>query len=153
MIFRLSAISLWSRTSRDIFSFRKTLLLLSNFAPLSVMFMDTSNIAYQLTGTIPIRRSSHTGRYPVEWNRFNGWNTSIPFDDLPSMINPEQGLLVTAGNAIVPETYKYTIGYDWSPSYRAMHLVELINDAIPMAYDMTHTIRNDMITPLWKYHM
>ncbi len=50
------------------------------------------NIGYQAPGTVPVRATGD-GTVPVPgWTSQNGWSGTVPFDDLPSMLNPERGL-------------------------------------------------------------
>lgn len=120
-----------------------------NFAPINIMFADSEQIAYQLTGTIPIRKTNHTGRYPVELNCFNGWEGFVPYYDMPSVINPIDGYIIAAHNAIVPDTYKYRIGNDWSPSYRAAYIASQLPIIGALSTLKSNILRNDFKTPLW----
>lgn len=95
------------------------------------------HIGYQATGDIPIRRSGD-GRYPAPgWTSEHDWEGSIPFDDLPSMLDPPSGVIVTANQPVVDETYPALIGTDHSYGYRARRLIELLDGSDPLtAQDM-----------------
>jgi len=84
------------------------------------------NIGYQAPGRIPIRAAGD-GSIPVPgWTGEYEWTGYIPFDELPSAFNPDQGYLVTANNAVVGPDYPYLLSQDWSPGYRAARIVEMI---------------------------
>ncbi len=84
------------------------------------------NIGYQLPGRIPIRAKGR-GTVPVPgWTGEHEWIGEIPFDDLPSMLNPSRGYVVTANNRIVPEGYPRFISSEWDPGYRARRIKALL---------------------------
>jgi penicillin amidase len=88
------------------------------------------NIGYQAPGRIPIRASGD-GTVPVPgWTGEHEWVDTIPFDELPRALNPPQGYVVTANNAVVEEDYPYLLTKDWDPGYRAKRICDLI-DADP----------------------
>jgi len=95
------------------------------------------NIGYQMPGHIPIRRRGD-GRQPVPgWTDEYDWAGYIPFEQLPSMLNPPSGYIVTANNQITPDDYPYLISTDWDYGFRARRIVELIEQApekIDVAY-------------------
>ncbi|HEU0181306.1 MAG TPA: penicillin acylase family protein, partial [Agromyces mariniharenae] len=98
------------------------------------------NIGYQAPGSIPIRRAGD-GTVPMPgWTSANGWSGAVPYGELPSMLNPERGYIVTANNA-VSETGPL-LTKDWDLGYRAegieLRLAELIASGEKLtAGDMT----------------
>lgn len=75
------------------------------------------NIGYQAPGDIPIRKRGD-GTVPMPgWTSENGWAGSIPFEQLPSLYNPERGTIVTANNAVTSDGPFLTA--DWDLGYRA----------------------------------
>ncbi len=82
------------------------------------------NIGYQAPGEIPIRRSGNDGEYPAEgWLPSNDWSGDyVPFDALPSVLNPDQGYLVTANQAVTGRRYPYFLGDDWDYGYRSQRI-------------------------------
>ena len=69
------------------------------------------HIGYQSPGRIPIRRSGNDGTMPVEgWISANDWTGDyIPFDGLPSVLDPEEGFIATANQAVIDENYPYLL--------------------------------------------
>jgi penicillin amidase len=77
------------------------------------------NIGYQAPGSIPIRAAGD-GTLPVPgWSSQYAWTGTIPFDQLPSVLNPPSGYIVTANNAAVGPGYPALITADWDHGYRA----------------------------------
>ncbi|NDJ85810.1 MAG: penicillin acylase family protein [Chloroflexi bacterium] len=66
-----------------------------------------NNIGYQVAGGIPIRHSKHDGQSPVPgWDSTYRWRGFVPFELLPSVLNPERGWIIDADNPVVPPTYE-----------------------------------------------
>ena len=78
------------------------------------------NIGYRANGLIPIRRSGN-GLLPVDGttDEFE-WVGYIPYDELPTLYNPPEGIIVTANHRVVDDDYPYFITASWAPPYRAM---------------------------------
>ena len=84
------------------------------------------HIGYAFGGDIPIRAKGD-GRLPVPgWTGEYEWTGVIPHDQLPHMLDPEEGFVVTANNRIVGDDYPYPIPSEWLPGYRAARIRQLI---------------------------
>jgi penicillin amidase len=84
------------------------------------------NIGYQTPGRLPIRGAGNGYLPQPGWNSAYDWKGWIPFDQLPVSYNPDEGYIVTANNAIVPDSYPYVLSKDWDYGYRAGRIAELI---------------------------
>ena len=94
------------------------------------MYADREgHIGYQSPGRIPIRRSGNDGTMPVEgWISANDWTGDyIPFDGLPSVLDPDEGFIVTANQAVIGEDYPYLLTEDWDYGYRSTRIRELLD--------------------------
>ena len=91
------------------------------------VFADTSGtIAYRANGNIPIRKIGE-GKLPVPGDSSDyGWEGYIPYEELPTVINPEEGYIATANNEIVGEEYPYYITDFWAQPYRFERIVDLL---------------------------
>jgi len=77
------------------------------------------NIAYKGNGLIPIRAKGK-GLFPVPgWTGEYDWVGYIPYNELPKVINPKEGLIVTANNKVIDDSYPYYLTDEWAPPYRA----------------------------------
>ena len=84
------------------------------------------NIGYQMPGLVPIRRRG-SGEYPVPGDSIQySWKGYIPFENLPWVFNPRDGVIVTANNRIVDDTYPYRLGSGWARGWRATRIRELL---------------------------
>jgi penicillin amidase len=101
------------------------------------------NIGYQMPGDIPIR-SNGDGTYPVPgWTGDYEWTGFIPFDELPTMLNPASGYIVTANNAVIDGSYPYLITQDWSYGYRARRIVDLVTSNFGIGVEDHGTLQFD----------
>jgi len=86
------------------------------------------NIGYQAPGRIPVRKSGNTGDYPsLGWQRSDDWTGQyVPYDALPSVLNPPEGYVATANQAVVGPDYPYYLGDSWATGYRSQRIADLI---------------------------
>jgi penicillin amidase len=86
------------------------------------------HIGYQAPGMIPIRKSGRVGDYPAAgWQPANDWTGKfIPFDALPSVLDPKDGFVVTANQAVTGPGYPYHLGDSWSYGYRSQRITDLL---------------------------
>lgn len=93
------------------------------------------NIGYQAPGSIPVRLSGD-GTVPLPgWTSANGWSGTIPFDQLPSMFNPERGWIVTANNAVSADGP--VLAQDWDYGYRAARIEAMLQERIGSGEKLT----------------
>lgn len=97
----------------------------------NVVYADVEgNIGYQMPGRIPIRPNSD-GLTPVPgWTGDHEWQGWIPYDELPTLYNPEQGYIVTANHAVVDQDYPYFIAFYWADGDRGQRITDMIEEAI-----------------------
>jgi penicillin amidase len=95
------------------------------------VYADTAgNIAYQTPGLIPIRKNGN-GLTPVPgWTGEYEWEGWIPYDELPHLLNPDQGFIVTANHAVVDQDYPYLISLDWANGDRGQRITDMISETI-----------------------
>lgn len=102
------------------------------------------NIGYQTPGNIPIRAQGD-GTLPIPgWTGEHEWTGYIPFDELPSVLNPSDHYIVTANNQVVPNSYPYMLGTDWAAPYRATRIQDLVLAKGKLSPDDFQTIQGDV---------
>ncbi len=99
--------------------------------PQNMVYADKEgNIAYQTPGLYPIRRNSDGLRPVPGWTDEFAWDGFIPFDEMPAILNPESGIIVTANNAVIDNEYPYDIAYYWDNGDRAQRITNMIDDTL-----------------------
>jgi penicillin amidase len=93
----------------------------------NIVYADVDGtIGFIAPGLVPIRRKGD-GWLPVPgWTGEYDWTGFIPFEALPSAINPPSGHFVTANNKIVPDSYPYFLSRDWDLPNRAERIEALL---------------------------
>ena len=97
------------------------------------------HIGYQMSGKVPIRVQGHNGLVPVPGTGEYEWQGYIPFEYLPSVLDPASGYVITANNTVVdPVEYQalleeelgtgrvYLISGELHRGYRARRIEEML---------------------------
>jgi penicillin G amidase len=87
------------------------------------------SIGYIAAGTVPVRRTDHptAGMWPTAgWLAQSEWIGSVPYENLPRIIDPEQGWIGTANNKISAPEGAAPLTHDWGEPYRYNRLAALI---------------------------
>jgi penicillin amidase len=102
------------------------------------------HIGYQAPGRVPIRTAGNDGRWPVAgWDPANEWQGFIPFDELPTLLDPPSGVIVTANNAVIGPGYPYLLTSDSAYGYRSSRILELLEQQEQLGVDDMTRIQND----------
>ncbi|WP_104105522.1 penicillin acylase family protein [Nocardioides sp. 616] len=97
------------------------------------------HIGYQAPGLVPIRQSGNDGSMPAKgWLPENDWTGEfVPFDGLPSVLDPEEGFIVTANQAVIGPDYPYALTSDWDHGYRSERIRDLLEAELADGGDIT----------------
>jgi penicillin amidase len=106
------------------------------------------HIGYQAPGKIPIREAGD-GRWPAPgWDSDYDWAGFVDFEEMPWMLDPADGFIATANNAVTDPDYPVYLTSDWSLGDRAARLVELIEGAGPMTVETAMALSFDNHGPI-----
>jgi penicillin amidase len=98
----------------------------------NIVYADVDgNIGFMAPGRVPIRRSGQGWLPSPGWTGSHDWTGFIPFEALPSAVNPPAGHFISANNKIVPDSYPYFLSRDWDLPNRAER-IEALLAATPM---------------------
>ena len=84
------------------------------------------SIGYKLIGRLPLRKGGCPDLPKPGWEGEFEWEGTVPYDELPEVVDPESGFLVTANNRIVGDEYPHHITSDWLDGFRARRIEELL---------------------------
>ncbi len=108
------------------------------------------HIGYQAPGRIPIRKSGNDGLLPAAgWRPENDWTGDhIPFDGLPNLLDPEEGFIVTANQAVTGRDYPYHLTDDWDRGYRSERIRDLVTQEGELSVDEMLDLQLDDQNPM-----
>ena len=86
-------------------------------------------IAWQVTGTLPLRGRG-SGQLPAPgWEPGFGWQGWRAFAENPGVTDPADARIVNANNRSLPIEQADSVGNSWLPPYRAERILELLDEA------------------------
>lgn len=92
----------------------------------NLVFADLDgNIGFQSVGRIPVRKVAERG-YRPGWEVQHQWTGVIPYDEMPGLINPRRGYVVTANNRLAPSDFPYPLAGCWASGHRARRIRQQI---------------------------
>lgn len=102
------------------------------------------HIGYYGAGRIPIRKSGD-GSVPYDGSTDAGeWTGWIPFDRLPHVFDPPDGIIVTANQRVAGADYPYFLSHLWAQPYRARRILELLKQTPRLSTDDFRRIQGDV---------
>lgn len=108
------------------------------------------HIGYQAPGRIPIRKSGNDGRWPAAgWRPENDWTGEyVPFEGLPWVLDPEEGYVVTANQAVTGPSYPFHLTDDWDRGYRAERIRDLLVEEGELSVAEMVELQTDDLHPM-----
>ena len=97
----------------------------------NLLYADVDgHIGYQAPGTIPVRAAAIAGAKPGAWpapgwSSSYDWGASVPFDQLPWVLDPAEGFIVAANQQVSGDAVPFLTG-DWDPGLRSERIRDLI---------------------------
>jgi penicillin amidase len=92
-------------------------------------------IAYRANGLIPIREKGDSSVPVPGWTDEYEWKGYIPWEELPTIVNPEEGFISTANNKVVDDSYPYHISHTWAQPYRQQRIRDVLSDLSEVTVD------------------
>ncbi len=91
------------------------------------------HIGYQAPGQVPVRVSAFPGSPPgfwpaPGWDEAYDWQGDVPFESMPTSLDPVEGFIVAANQAVTASTTPF-LTTQWDYGYRAKRIRDLIETA------------------------
>lgn len=104
------------------------------------------NIGFTIPARIPARASGD-GALPVPGDTdLYEWKGYIPFEELPRVENPPDGIIATANARTVGPRYKYYLSDRQAGPYRTARLYELLSGRTGLTAADCNAIQNDIVS-------
>jgi penicillin amidase len=116
----------------------------------NIVYADRDgNIGEHSTGLAPLRKN-WTGLLPVPESSGYEWSGFVPNSELPHFYNPAAGFVATANHKMIPENYRYAVGFQWAPPDRFGRISEVLSDAAKSQRKLSvadmENIQNDVVS-------
>ena len=104
------------------------------------------NIGFTIPARIPIRANGN-GALPVpgDTDEFE-WQRYIPFEDLPRVLNPPDGIIATANARTVGPGYKYFLSARQAGPFRTERIYQLLTGRTALKPEDMNAIQNDIVS-------
>lgn len=108
------------------------------------MYADREgNIAMFSTARLPIRTGDKV-TLRKGWDPEQDWFGYIPYDEMPSVINPEKGWIANANNKITTDSYDHYLATFWEPPSRIKRITEILEANQVLTAESFSTLQNDV---------
>jgi penicillin amidase len=143
-------------TAKNWDEFKTALTYFDTPAQNFVFASQDGTIAYRANGLIPIRKKGD-GSVPVPgWTDEYEWKGYIPWDKLPTVVNPKDGFIATANNKVIGADYPYHITDAWAQPYREERIRQVlsskdklsVNDMLTLQFDQ-HNLQAEEFMPIF----
>ncbi len=127
---------------------------LSGFAvaPQNFIYADVEgNIGYYGAGLIPIRAGGNGAMPQNGWTSETEWKGHVPFEEMPHVLNPKAGYIVTANNKVISKEYPHFLSAEWAPRFRYERIAELIESRRPHDEQSAGLMQSDSKSLLAKF--
>jgi len=104
------------------------------------------SIGYKTVGVVPVRAGGCPDLPKPGWTGEHEWEGRIPYGELPELVDPEQGYVLTANNRITPDDYPHHITSDWLDGYRARRIEDVLAAGSEHDLDGFARLQTDMLS-------
>lgn len=104
------------------------------------------SIGYKLIGRLPLRKGSCPDLPKPGWSGEYEWEGTIPYEELPEVVDPESGFLVTANNRIVGDSYPHHITSEWLDGFRAKRIEQLLRASDEHTVESFEAMQSDNLS-------
>jgi len=97
----------------------------------NVVWADAAgSIGWRATGLVPIRRPGTDGSVPYDGaDPENDWRGYVPPEDMPRVVDPTEGFVVTANQRDIGTRFPQPVTTDWPSTERARRIADLLGEA------------------------
>lgn len=134
-VYRLNRAGNWEEFRDAISSFRSV--------SQNIVYADVEgNIGLNTGGGIPVRKGTGSFIRNGETDEFD-WKGYVPFEQMPSSLNPESGYVSSANDKTVADNYPYYISDDFALPYRINRIRQMLAEKEVFGIDDFKRMIND----------
>ena len=96
---------------------------------LNIVYSDIEgNIGLYISGRVPIRKNGY-GNLPVPgWSGDFDWEAEIPHEEMPHVLNPDCGFVISCNQKITDDNYEHYLGNSFMNGYRAKRIEQRLSE-------------------------
>lgn len=96
--------------------------------PQNVVWTSASgSIGWRPAGLLPLRREGTDGSVPYDGSDpGNAWRGFVPTEELPRVVDPPEGFVVTANQRTIGTSFEHVVSSDWGHPGRARRIRDLL---------------------------
>ncbi len=115
----------------------------------NVIYADRAgHIGFYAAGRVPVRKSGD-GSAPVPgWSGDYDWVSLIPFEELPHLFDPPEGVIATANHKIITEDYPHLLTSRWRGLYRADYIHQRLAAGDGASIEGMIALQNNVVSPM-----
>jgi penicillin G amidase len=104
------------------------------------------SIGYKLIGRLPRRLGGSPDLPKPGWTGEFEWEGTVSYEELPEVVDPPSGFLVTANNRIVGDDYPHHITSEWLDGFRAKRIEQLLEEKEKHDLESFEAIQSDNLS-------
>ena len=114
----------------------------------NMIYADVAgNIGWRPAVYIPLRKKGESLIPRPGDDPAYDWHGKVPFEEMPYILNPDHGYIVTANNKIIDETFPYYISGLWADPSRAERILERVKSVASATVNDMQSIQLDVTSP------
>ncbi|MEX1230008.1 MAG: penicillin acylase family protein [Planctomycetaceae bacterium] len=103
------------------------------------------HIGFRTSGRLPLRKLESRGFRPG-WDPEHQWTGFIPFEEMPSVIDPPRGWMGSANNRLAPPDFPYPLFGRWVSGYRMKRIRQMIEARDKSSRDDIRDMQQDAVS-------
>ena len=104
------------------------------------------SIGYKTIGRLPRRRGGCPDLPKPGWSGEFEWEGTVPYDEMPEIVDPESNFLVTANNRIAGDDYPHHITSEYLDGFRAKRIEQLLGESEEHDLDGFEAMQSDNLS-------
>lgn len=114
----------------------------------NIVYADKEgNIGWRPATRIPVRINGHNLLPRPGADPSYAWQGTVPFEEMPFLLNPEKGYIITANQKTIDDSYKHYISNMWADPSRAQRIEEMVTEKETINIADLKAIQNDVTSP------
>jgi len=111
---------------------------------LNIVYSDVKgNIGMYVSGRVPVRNKGGGGVPVSGWTGEFDWISEIPHDEMPHVLNPKCGYVISCNNKITDDSYPHYLGNSFMNGYRAARIEEKFKGLSKIDFQLVQDLHMD----------